>query len=306
MDAKRAPRGQWLEGIGRVQRLLEQGRSRSENARDADDALTAPGTLPLAGRRALVTLLTHRFVSRARQKEAWAGLLAHEADIRARLSELFLDLEVDHGHEVAFKRQSGGDDAPVLLRREKPLSRDASFLLVFLRREHAYTDGDDEAVVVSRDQVAEFLGRFHDDTAQDEIRADRRVDAAIAAMVSRDLLEPEPDDPQLFTVSPAIVPLVRPEQLAHLEQVYLDAAGGAGPDDEVGPDLEDGRDLDEAEPDADPDADSETGSGLDVGAELDEPDVDVDVDEHAPNPTAVALDLDLPLDLPRDTEADPA
>jgi hypothetical protein len=274
------------------------------DAADAADVLAAPGTLPLAGRRALVTLLTHRFVSRARQKEAWAGLLAHEADIRARLSELFLDLEVDHGHEVAFKRQSGGDDAPVLLRREKPLSRDASFLLVFLRREHAYTDGDDEAVVVSRDQVAEFLGRFHDDTGRDEVRADRRVDAAIAAMVSRDLLEPEPDDPQLFTVSPAIVPLVRPEQLAHLEQVYLDAAGGAGPDDEVGADLEAGLDLEEAEPDADPDADSETGSGLDVGAELDEP--DVDVDEHAPDPTAVALDLDLPLDLPRDTEADPA
>ncbi|MBD8584167.1 DUF4194 domain-containing protein [Frigoribacterium sp. CFBP 8766] len=272
------------------------------DAADPADVLAAPGTLPLAGRRALVTLLTHRFVSRARQKEAWAGLLAHEADIRARLSELFLDLEVDHRHEVAFKRQSGGDDAPVLLRREKPLSRDASFLLVFLRREHAYTDGDDEAVVVSRDQVAEFLGRFHDDTGRDEVRADRRVDAAIAAMVSRDLLEPEPDDPQLFTVSPAIVPLVRPEQLAHLEQVYLDAAGGAGPDVEVGPDLEAGLDLDEAEPDADLDADSETGSGLDVGAELDEP----DADEHAPDPTAVALDLDLPLDLPRDAEADPA
>ena len=284
-------------------------RAAALDAAGAADVLAAPGTLPLAGRRALVTLLTHRFVSRARQKEAWAGLLAHEADIRARLSELFLDLEVDHAHEVAFKRQSGGDDAPVLLRREKPLSRDASFLLVFLRREHAYTDGDDEAVVVSRDQVAEFLGRFHDDTGRDEVRADRRVDAAIAAMVSRDLLEPEPDDPQLFTVSPAIVPLVRPEQLAHLEQVYLDAAGGAGPDDEVGPDLEAGLDLDEAEPDADPDAGSETGSGLDVGAELDEPDADEPAaDQPLPDPTAVALDLDLdlPLDLPRDTEADPA
>ncbi|WP_209561052.1 DUF4194 domain-containing protein [Frigoribacterium sp. PvP032] len=257
------------------------------------DVLAAPGTLPLAGRRALVTLLTHRFVSRARQKEAWAGLLAHEADIRARLSELFLELEVDHGHEVAFKRQSGGDDAPVLLRREKPLSRDASFLLVFLRREHAYTDGDDEAVVVSRDQIAEFLGRFHDDTGRDEVRADRRVDAAIAAMVSRDLLEPEPDDPQLFTVSPAIVPLVRPEQLAHLEQVYLDAAGGAGHDAEVGPD------LDEAEPGAEGDADEP-----DADADLDEP--EPDADQHAPDPTAVALDLDLPLDLPRDTEADQA
>jgi len=200
--------------------------------------------LPVAGRRALVTLLTHRFVSRRKQREAWAGLLAHEEAIRHRLAEMFLDLEVDHAHEVAFKRQAGGDDVPVLLRREKPLSRDASFLLVFLRREHAFADADDDAVVVSRDQVAEFLGRFHDD-AHDEVRAARRVDAAIAALVQRDLLEPEPDDPQLFTVAPAIVPLVRPEQLLHLERVFLEAAGagGAPQDDEDVP-------LDDAAADA--------------------------------------------------------
>ena len=92
---------------------------------DADDALPGgvPDALPLAGRKALVTLLTHRFVSRARQQEAWAGLLAHEPEIRARLEELFLVLVVDHDHEVAFKRQGGEDDVPVLLRREKPLSR---------------------------------------------------------------------------------------------------------------------------------------------------------------------------------------
>ena len=47
---------------------------------------------------------------------------------------------------------------------------------------------------------------------------------------------------QLLTVSPAIVPLVRPEQLLHLERLYLDAAAvttdGADavldPDDELG------------------------------------------------------------------------
>jgi len=277
----------------------------ADTAADAAALLAAPGTLPLAGRRALVTLLTHRFVSRSRQKEAWAGLLAHEADIRARLAEMFLDLEVDHAHEVAFKRQSGGDDAPVLLRREKPLSRDASLLLVFLRREHAYTDGDDEPVVVSRDQVAEFLGRFHDDTAQDEIRADRRVDAAIAAMVARDLLEAEPDDPQLFTVSPAIVPLVRPEQLLHLERLYLDAAAGTAdgtdavpdPDDELGEPEDDAAD-DAAEDDAHDTADDAVGDAAD--------DAPGDPADAADDPTAVPLDLDLPLDLPRDTGADQA
>lgn len=265
---------------------------------DADDEAAGgvPDALPLAGRKALVTLLTHRFVSRARQQEAWAGLLAHESEIRARLEELFLVLVVDHDHEVAFKRQGGEDDVPVLLRREKPLSRDASLLMVFARREHAFTDGLDEAVVISKDAVAEFLGRYHDDSGSDEVRARRRVDAAIAALVARDLLTAEPDDPELFVVSPAIVPLMTADRLAHLERVYLEAAGVEGDpthEDEVGIPVD--ADAAEAEVDADADADA------------DEPEVEVEVDpadddpadtvedtpDAEPDPTAVPLDLDL-------------
>ncbi|GAB2969764.1 DUF4194 domain-containing protein [Frigoribacterium salinisoli] len=267
---------------------------------------TAASELPLAGRRALVTLLTHRFVARSHQREAWAGLLAHEDEIRQRLGELFLELEVDHRHEVAFKRQAGGDDAPVLLRREKPLSRDASFLLIFLRREHAFTDAEDDAVVVSRDQMAEFLGRYHDD-AHDEVRAARRVDAAVAALLQRDLLEPEPDDPQLFTVAPAIVPLVRPEQLAHFERVYLaaaeaaaDGSGGADrPDDDLPPDDSpagspaDRRDVTGAEP----------GAGAAPDAARDPHDAE---DPQGPAGSGDAS-LDVPLlDLPTDPEGDRA
>ncbi|QNE42930.1 DUF4194 domain-containing protein [Frigoribacterium sp. NBH87] len=277
---------------------------------DSDDAPARPVSdeLPLAGRKALVTLMTHRFISRATQKEAWAGLLAHEPEIRARLAEMFLELEVDRGYEVAFKRQVGGDDAPVLLRREKPLSRDASFLLIFLRREHAYADGDDDAVVVSRDQVAEFLGRFHDDTAHDEVRALRRVDAAIAAMVARDLLEPEPDDPSLFVVAPAIVPLVRPEQLRHFERVYLEAAGaepeaGAPAASAAAPgELDEPDEMTDLDPEAEPDDGDAPGSG-DAAA----PRADAD-GAPAPDDAPRASDpaLDLPLDLPLDPEADQA
>ncbi|MFJ2356587.1 DUF4194 domain-containing protein [Frigoribacterium sp. NPDC087798] len=271
---------------------------------DADDALPGGVTdaLPLAGRKALVTLLTHRFVSRARQQEAWAGLLAHEPEIRARLEELFLVLVVDHDHEVAFKRQGGEDDVPVLLRREKPLSRDASLLMVFARREHAFTDGQDEAVVISKDAVAEFLGRYHDDSGSDEVRARRRVDAAIAALVARDLLTAEPDDAELFVVSPAIVPLMTADRLAHLERVYLEAAGVEGDPtdgDEVGIPVD--ADAAEAEVDADADVDAdepEVEPEVEVEVEPDPTDDDPadtveDTPDAEPDPTAVPLDLDL-------------
>jgi hypothetical protein len=266
-------------------------------ALDRGDDAQATGPLrdelPLAGRKALVTLLTHRFVSRARQGEAWAALIAYEPEIRARLDEMFLVLIVDREYEVAFKRQSGQDDVPILLRREKPLSRDASLLMVFLRREHAFSDAHDESVVVSRDQVAEFLDRYHDDTAHDEIRSMRRVDAAIAAMVTRDLLEPEPDDPALFVVAPAIVPLVTAEQLAHLERVFLEAAGAdAQTDATIGFD-DDGESVAGVHPDDD-DLDGDSAGD---GAEPDDAEPD---DAPRPDPTAVALDI------PLDPEADQA
>ncbi|OJX74989.1 MULTISPECIES: DUF4194 domain-containing protein [unclassified Leifsonia] len=187
--------------------------------------------LPLAARRALVTLLTSRFITRATHPEAWSGLVDYEDDVRARLEELFLTLTIDRDHEVAFKRQSAEDGAPVLLRREKPLSRDASLLLILLRQEHAYTDAADEAVTVSRDHIAEFLGRFQTDASHDEVRVDRRIRAAIAAMERIGLLVPETDDPDLYVVSPAVVPLVTTTELAHLTRLFQEASGAELRDD---------------------------------------------------------------------------
>ncbi len=187
--------------------------------------------LPLPARRALVTLLTSRFITRATHPDAWSGLVDYEDDVRARLEELFLTLTIDRDHEVAFKRQSAEDAAPVLLRREKPLSRDASLLLILLRQEHAYTDAADDAVTVSRDHIAEFLGRFQTDASHDEVRVDRRIRAAIAAMERLGLLVPAADDPDLYLVSPAVVPLVTTTELAHLTRLFQEASGAELRDD---------------------------------------------------------------------------
>ncbi|WP_434317110.1 DUF4194 domain-containing protein [Leifsonia sp. P73] len=205
---------------------LEQDPIGSEGVEEADAfGDRTSGALPREARTALVTLLTSRFITRTKQPDAWSGLLDHEDDIRARLGELFLTLHLDREHEVAFKRQNGEDGVPVLLRREKPLSRDASLLLVLLRQEHAYTDAQDEPVTVSRDHIAEFLGRFQGDSAHDEVRVDRRIRAAIAALDRLELLTPAPDDPDLFLVSPAVVPLIGTAELLHLERLFLEGAG---------------------------------------------------------------------------------
>ena len=201
----------------------------SSDAGDFDDTVDTQyesefdlgGPLPVQARRALVTLLTSRYITHARNRSAWKGLVDYEEEIRQRLDEMFLDLVVDRETEVAFKRQQEGEDIPKVLRREKPLSRDASFVLIFLRRECAYADSGDGPTVITRDQIGEFLRTFGDDRGEDNSRFERRLDAAISALVRPlQLLTPDPDADYLFTISPVVIPLVGVDEIQRFEAAF--------------------------------------------------------------------------------------
>ncbi len=190
----------------------------------------AGGRLPEPARRALVSLLLNRYICRARHRIAWEGILISENELRARLDEMYLDLVVDHEAEVAFKRQQDGDDVPRVLRRERALSRDASFVLIFLRREYAFADSDDEPVMVTRDQISEFLRPYREDGDSDDARFSRRVDAAINTLVKPwQILEPDPAVDYLFTISPVVVPLVGVDEMSRFEAVFRQAASPTSP-----------------------------------------------------------------------------
>jgi hypothetical protein len=202
--------------------------------------------LPEPARRALVALLLNRYICRARHRIAWEGILTSENDLRARLGEMYLDLVVDHEAEVAFKQQQDGDDVPRVLRREKALSRDASFVLIFLRREYAFADPDDGPVMVTRDQIAEFLRPYREAGDSDDARFSRRVDAAINALMKPwQILEPDPAVNYLFTISPVVVPLVGPDEMRRFETAFRQAAVGHGSAPPDGDALEGDEDSDD-------------------------------------------------------------
>jgi uncharacterized protein DUF4194 len=185
--------------------------------------------LPEPARRALVSLLLNRYICRARHRVAWEGILTSENELRTRLDEIYLDLVVDHEAEVAFKRQQDGDDVPRVLRREKALSRDASFVLIFLRREYAFADPDDGPVIVTRDQIAEFLRPYREDGDSDDARFSRRVDIAINTLVKPwQILEADPAVDYLFTISPVVVPLIGPDEMHRFEAAFRTAAASSG------------------------------------------------------------------------------
>ena len=188
----------------------------------------ADDRLPEPARRALVSLLMNRYISRSRNRAAWEGTVNYESDVRARLDEMYLDLILDREADVAFKRQQDGDDVPRMLRREKALTRDASFVLIFLRREYAFADPDDGPVVISRDQISEFLRAYREDGDSDDARFSRRVDAAINALIKPwQILEPDPAVDYLFTISPVVVPLVGVDEMRRFKAAFRQAAGPA-------------------------------------------------------------------------------
>lgn len=183
--------------------------------------------LPREARVALATLLTQRFITRTKHRSAWEALLAYRGEVEERLADLFLTLEVDPALEVAFKRQSGEDGVPVLLRQAKPLSRDASFVLIFLRQEHSYADAQDDSVLVTRDQIAELLSRQASDKRKDPVALARDVNAAIKVVEDLGLLDEDPDVPDVYVVSPAVVPLITTDVVGRFLSVYDEAAASA-------------------------------------------------------------------------------
>ncbi|GAA4240132.1 hypothetical protein GCM10022254_63750 [Actinomadura meridiana] len=111
-------------------------------------------------------------------------------------------------------------------------ARGASLLLIHLRKEHTYTDAADDPVVITRAQVAEFLRPFREEGDGDEAKFEGRVDAAIRAVAELKLLTPDPDADYLFTVSPAVVPLIGADEMMRFEQYFIRAAEAAGATDE--------------------------------------------------------------------------
>jgi hypothetical protein len=196
----------------------------ADTGADAEDD-AGVDRLPEPARRALVSLLMSRYVPKSRNRAAWEAIVNFESDIRVRLDEMFLDLVVDHEAEVAFKRQQDGDDVPRVLRKDKPLTRDASFVLIFLRREYEFIAPDDWPVIITREQIGEFLRAFREEGDGDDARFARRVDAAINALATPwKILEADPDADYLFTVSPVIVPLVGVDEMHRFETAFREAA----------------------------------------------------------------------------------
>lgn len=213
---------------------------------DLDDASVSlwegdEGGLEHAQRLALVTLLKQRFISARTHPRDWRVLVEHERVLRARLNDLFLDLQIDRAREVAWKRQAvpeTGSRFPTLL-YDAAWSREETLVLVHLRdRLRAGMAGGDSRVYIDREDLIEYVTSFRPAHATDESGDEKRARNAVVSIVKTGLLIGTATDDR-FEISEAVEPLLPLELLRELLEA-LQRANGVPPEPEDDPLFDEG------------------------------------------------------------------
>jgi len=179
------------------------------------------GLLPEAARRALVQLLSGPSLEQRRHPRLWPALLQHEAVIRSRLADLFLELILDADRGIAFTRQAdtGELETPILLRRA-PLTFIDSVLLLYLRQVLVDAELRGQPALVDRDELAEQLRLYEPADSTDRAGFEKRVHTAIEKAKKNSLLAPLKGNADRFEVSASLKLIFGPEEVEQLTAIY--------------------------------------------------------------------------------------
>jgi hypothetical protein len=211
------------------------------------------GTLDEPERRALVAVLKNRYVSARSHPAEWRSIVDAEGLLRGRLNDLFLELQIDHEREVAFKRQARSDSArrpfPTLL-YDTAYTREETIVLVYLRmRLRADARPGQDQVVVDRQEILGHVSGFRPVDATDRTRDDGRVTKAIERLITARVLL-RTSDPDRFRVASVLEVLLPLERLVELDEWLRSATDGGGEPIGVG---EQSLQTDEGDSDSDSD-----------------------------------------------------
>ena len=180
------------------------------------------GTLSLALRKLLVTLLKGPYLYREKRKDAWNLLINNMAAVRTQLSNLLLDLVVDDELGVAYvcKPNLEEIEAPSLLNQYAFKFLD-SVLLIEMRDRLMRAQQGGERAVISLDEINTHLGVFESSARTDTSLFAKRVDAVIKRMKERHLLIELGKNADSFEVSPVIKTVFDAAQVDTLREAYL-------------------------------------------------------------------------------------
>lgn len=179
------------------------------------------GSLPLDARRVLCQLLSGPSVDAQRHSQLWPALLREETGIRARLSDLFLELVIDRDLQVAFTRQAdtGELETPILL-RSSPLTFIDTVVLLNLRKRLAEAEARGERAAVEEAELVDDLAVFERSQRTDRAGYAKRVATSIEKMKKNSVLQRIRGSDTRYEVAPTLKLLFSAEDVAQLMGVY--------------------------------------------------------------------------------------
>jgi hypothetical protein len=199
---------------------------------ERDDGQLYPGDTGLLqepARRALVQLLSGPSLEQRRHPRLWPALLQHEAVIRSRLADLFLELILDPDRGIAFTRQAdtGELETPILLRRS-PLTYIDSVLMLYLRQMLVEAELRGQPALVDSDELADQLRLYEPADNTDRAGFERRINTAIEKAKKNSLLSALKGNADRFEVSASLKLIFGPEEVEQLTAIYSALAAEPG------------------------------------------------------------------------------
>ncbi|MGW0038516.1 DUF4194 domain-containing protein [Gordonia sp. NPDC003376] len=168
---------------------------------------------------ALQNLLARRYVSGDRTPQLWAWVIEYQELLRIRLSELDLRLRLATELEVAFVEQAGYDSrwGRRLLKRETIQTYDAILALHLAKHVRAARE---ERVLITTEEIHELFAGVSNTIDRDLALFDKRIVKAIDKLEEIEILRRHRDDPDTFTVSPAITAIMTASVITDLQRQF--------------------------------------------------------------------------------------
>lgn len=168
------------------------------------------GQLDLPQRRALIRLLTERYLTPRTHPREWTTLVEHTSLLTSRLHDLLLDLRLDVDRGIAFKTQIllDGDEPTPRILKSRPYSREETIILVYLRQRFRTdrADGADD-VVVDRDEIVDHVEGFRSADSTDRKMDRTYVEKSLERLTQMKILYTTGDEDRL-RISPVIESLL--------------------------------------------------------------------------------------------------
>lgn len=239
------------------------------------------GVLPMKVRQALVRLLKGPYVDGGRDEKLWTTLLDNQVILRSRLSELFLNLQLDHERKIAVLRPVdpeaiGGSARSSILRQQRALSRVETIVLLRLRLlldRHVMAQTDP---VITREEIADLVAHYQPSGQQDALRDTDVVNRTVTKLLARQLLLATGIE-DTFAISKAL-PLALPFENIGDIPAQIEALIAVAADESGTEPLIELTDPDDGDPNSNDDADS----GIEDDEVTDRSGDDGDMRQHAP------------------------